>query len=114
METTRIEELVGDLKDYASTRYKLSLLKAVDKTSTLGAKVWSAYIIAMVFFLGGAFIAAGAAYWLGKMTGSMIEGFLIVAGICLLKGILLILLRNSVLVKPIRDFIIKQIFNNGK
>lgn len=114
MKTTKIEEFASDLKEYASIQYELTLLKAIDKTSTVSAKIWSIYILAMVFFLVIAFVGAAGGYALSKVTGSVASGLLIVAGIYFVIGLILVMFRNSALVSPIRNSIIKQLFNHGK
>jgi hypothetical protein len=110
----KIEEVAGNIKEYADIQYKLAVYKATDKTSSVGARIWSAYIIGLVFFLVVAFTGGAASFWLAHYTGSLASALLIVAGIYLVIAILLLVFKNQLLVNPIRNSIIKEVLGNGK
>src|SRR5579885_1514888 len=111
---SKIEEFTGDIREYADIQYKLVIYKVADKTSSVGAKIWSAYIIGAIFLLVMAFAGIAAGYWLSHYTGSLASALLIVAGAYLVLVLVLLIFREKLLVNPIRNGIIKQLFNNGK
>ena len=102
------EELLETIKDYAATRYDLTRLKLVDKSSQLLASLISsvAIIIVMCFFLF--FLSYAVAGYLSIAIGSPFSGFLIVGGVYLILGLLLYYLRNRHLELPLSNHFVKE------
>ena len=106
---TLIESLLDKAETYGKTSLKLATYKAVatssDVVSSLAAKLAVAIIIAMFVLLA----SIGLALWLGKELGETFYGFFAVAIIYLFIGLLLYLLRDSLIKNPVSNFIISKL-----
>ena len=110
----KIEELAANLKEYVNIQYKAAVLKAAGVASSVGAKILAAFIIAFIFFLFIIFISITAGFYLSTLMGSKEKGFLLVAAFYFVIGMLLVIFREKLIVGPIRNSVIKQIFKDDK
>jgi hypothetical protein len=110
----KIEDLTSSLKEYVNIQYQAAVLKAAGKVSTIVSRILAALIIVLIMFLFVIFISVTAGFYLSALTGSRETGFLILAGIYLLVGLILMLFREKLIVNPIRNNLIKQIFKDDK
>lgn len=110
----KIDELTDNIKEYINIQYQLALLKVTDMASSMSAKILAASIIVMVFFLFLIFISIVAGFWFSTLTGSRETGFLIVGGFYLIVGFILVIFNRKLLIEPIKNSLIKHIFNNDK
>ena len=106
----KVDELVVHVKAYMNNRIDMVKLNAAEKGSKMMANVITLVISLLVFGLCIVFAGFALAFAFGKLTGELYWGFLIVAGIYLLLGFFLWMLRGKLLRVPILNSLIKQIF----
>jgi hypothetical protein len=104
----KIENITDDLKLYFSTNVELVKLQALDRTSTLGARIVAIAIIGLVGVMGLLFASVWAALEISAWLEGRYLGFGIVAGFYLLIALILLTTRKSSLENPIRDGIVKK------
>ena len=106
----KAEELAEHVKEYVNNRIDAAKLTTAEKSSKLAATVIASVVVAM-FFISFLFFASTAlAFVFSKLTGSLSWGFLIVAGIYLLLGALVWLLKDRILQLPIMNAMLQQLF----
>lgn len=108
----RAEELAGTVKDYVNTRIELVKLNTVEKSSGIIATVIAGLIVAAVFLFFLVFISIALAFGLGEWIGKPWAGFLIVAFLYLVIGIIVWVSRVRIIQLPIMNALIKQFFSN--
>ncbi|MBN2807113.1 MAG: phage holin family protein [Prolixibacteraceae bacterium] len=106
----KIEELIVNLKSYTNSTIELVQLEAAQHISAIIAKVASGLIVWVVIILFTLFLSLGISFYLSDLLGNLYWGFGIVAGIYLLLGLILIIGRKKLLMKPINDQFIREIF----
>lgn len=104
----KIENISDDLKLYFSTNMELVKLQALERASTLGARIIAFVLIGMVGAMGLIFASVWAALELSAMLEGDYWGFGIVAGVYLLTAVILLGTWKSSLQAPIRDGIVKS------
>ena len=116
MESTfaKIEELADHVKDYVKTKVASVKLNVAAKTSRLISNLIAGLIVAGVFSLFIIFGSVAAALALSAWIGKMYAGFLIVAGIYLLAGIIVWNGCERILRIPIMNSMIKQLFKDDE
>ena len=95
------EKLRKDVYQYIRNQLDLIKLKMTENTSrTVSAIILGLILfgLASLFFL---FISIALTIFLGKITGQMYYGFLIVAGMYFLLMFFLIIFRKSLIEKPV-------------
>lgn len=109
-EFKKVESLFEQFKAYGSTRLSQAKLSMAEKVSKLAAMMIAMLMTALVFFLFLVFLCASAAIAIGQWLGTMWLGFLIIAGLVLLFGVLLWLAKDKLLRIPIMNGIIEALF----
>jgi hypothetical protein len=102
------EGLTDHVKEYINTRVELTKLQIAEKTSLVVSQVIAITIIALFFLLFLIFGSIAGAWVLSNWIGKPYSGFLIVAGIYLLLGIIVWIGRGRLLRFPIMNAIIRQ------
>jgi hypothetical protein len=110
----KVEELAVNLKEYINTRIEKAKLKAAEKTSHIVANAVVAVLVAVVLLFFIAFASIALALFLGEWTGKEWAGFLIVAGIHLLAGVIVWMARERLIRIPIMNALIHQLFKNDE
>ncbi|CAN5901422.1 hypothetical protein BH11BAC4_BH11BAC4_21300 [soil metagenome] len=115
MKTTfvKAEELASNVKDYVNNRITDAKLSVAEKTSLMVARMIAVVVVALIFFLFIFFASTALAYALGKLTGEMYWGFLIVAAFYFLLSVLIWKTKESILRIPIMNAILHQLFNEA-
>jgi len=111
---TKVEEIIKNLKEYADIQYQIMTLKLGNMVSSVIAKILATFIYALFFFMFIMFISVTAGFYLSNILGSMTKGFLAVAGFYFIIGIILVIFRNKLVIGPIKNNIIKQMFKDEK
>jgi hypothetical protein len=111
-DTGKIEEILESLKSYATTNYELIKLQAVERVTVIMADLMGDILVGLVALLFVFFISLWASLYLSTLLGDNYSGFAIVAGFYLLIGITLLVFRKRMVIKPIRNKIIREIFNS--
>ncbi len=109
-EFKNIESLVEQLKEYANTRLSQLKLSVVEKISKVISIIIAVLMSALVFFLFLLLASVAAAIAVGQWLNSMWLGFLFVAGLVLLLGLMLWLAKDRLLRIPIMNALLKVFF----
>ena len=109
-EFKKVESLVDQLKAYANTRLSQVKLSMAEKISKLAAMMIAMLMAALVFFLFLVLLSIAAAIAIGQWLDSYWLGFLIVAGIVLLFGLIFWLAKDRLLRIPIMNSMIEALF----
>jgi hypothetical protein len=104
------EELAGNIKEYINTRIESVKLNAAEKTSAVMANILAGIAVAVVFFFFIIFAGFALAYGLGEWTGKTWLGFLIVAILYGVIGIVVWAGRGKLIRLPIMNALIQQLF----
>lgn len=107
----KVEELTEKLSSYANTNIELIKLEITENTSTVVSGLSAGLIIGLIGIIFLLFGSLSLGYYLSQWLGSKEIGFGIVAGCYFLLGIILILFRKSLIVRPIRNLIIQKVLN---
>ena len=103
------EGITDHVKDYINTRVELTKLHLAEKTSQVISQLIAITIVALFFLFVLVFGSIAGAWALSNWIGKPYAGFLIVAGIYLVLGIIFWVARGSLLRYPIMNAIIRQL-----
>lgn len=109
-----ITELSDQAKEYVNTRIDVIKLNTAAKVSTVTSNIIAGTIVAVVFVFFLLFGGMAAGFALGDWLGKNSLGFLIVAAIYLLLGVITWLSKEKLLRIPVMNAIIQQLFNYEK
>jgi Putative Actinobacterial Holin-X, holin superfamily III len=108
----KTEELAKDIKAYVDTRIEAVKLNAAEKSSVVIANVAAGLVVAAVFFFFIVFAGIALSFALGEWIGKTWSGFLIVASLYLLIGIVVWTARGKIIRLPVMNALIKQLFRD--
>src|SRR5690606_266434 len=98
--TTTVEELFIKLKEYGDTRLDLLKLKGINKVSKLLSSLITSVILLLLFILVVICLTVALSLYLGEVLGGSYFGFLIVAGIYIIIGLVLFLSKTKLIKTP--------------
>jgi hypothetical protein len=109
----QIEDITENLKAYLHTKVELAKLNAAEKGSNVIANIIAGIIVMLIFFL--CFVFAGIAFslYINQFMNSNWIGFLIIASVYLLIGLLVWVARTKLLRMPIMNSIIQLLLKNS-
>jgi len=113
-EFKKIESLIDRLREYVNTRIAQVKLSFAEKISNVAALIIAVLMSALVFFLFLVLASVAASIAIGQWLDNYWLGFLIVAGLILIIGILLWSFRERWLQRPIMKILIKTLFNKSE
>jgi hypothetical protein len=103
-------DLTDSITEYIQSYYKLTLLNAADKATSLAASTLASVAIVFlgifVLFFGGIALAI----WLGNLLDDAALGYLLVAGFFLLVIIIIVALKKKIVFPIIRDNLINKLY----
>jgi len=103
-------DLTDSITEYIQSYYKLTLLNAADKATSLAASTLASVAIVFlgifVLFFGGIALAI----WLGNILDNMALGYLLVAGFFLLVIIIIVAMKKKIVFPVIRDNLINKLY----
>lgn len=102
-------DIVDHIEDIAETYYRLTIVNATQKATSLASSVVLVLIVAALGMFVLVFLAIALAIWLGDIMNSRSGGFLLSAGIFLVVLGIVVLIRKSI-IKAIRDLIVRKIY----
>ncbi len=111
---TRIESLASHLKEYIDAKIALAKLNLAEKSSKILSNVIATMIVGIIFLFFIFFSSFALGYFLGQKLNNIYFGFLIVAGIYLLLGLIIWFGRERILRVPIMQSIIRQLFKSDE
>lgn len=105
--------MLKKLENYISSRILLLKIEGTEKLSETLAVLFKKIMLLM--FLGSfvLFLSLALALWLGKVFGSIVIGFLILAGIHLFILLVLYILRKPLLERTIKNEIVRTVFKQS-
>lgn len=112
-EEIEIDDITDEVKNYVSTNIELLKLEATEKTSVVVSTFISNIVVILLSFFFIFFASVATSLYIGQKLQSNCLGFFIVAAAYLLLAIVLFVKRKSLIELPIRDKIIKSIFNKN-
>ena len=103
-------DLTDSITEYIQSYYKLTLLNAADKATSMAASTLAAVTIAFLGIFVLLFGGIALAIWIGSLLDSPALGYLIVAGFFLLVIIIIVSLKKKIVFPVIRDTLIKKLY----
>lgn len=110
----KIESLLDKAKEYINTRIAQVKLSVAEKISKTFSVIIAGFVAVLVFLFFVLFTSIAAAILLGNMLGELWLGFLIMAGVWLLLGIIIWKARERLLQIPIMNAILKAFSTSEK
>lgn len=110
-EQGKFEQLFHDAYDYIDAKQQLLKLQLVEKTSRVAAGILSFIIIMPFFILAFLFISFSLAQVFAELWGHQWLGYLSITLIYLFIGLVLVVFRKKLLIRPIMNKFIKQILS---
>lgn len=104
----RAEELAETVKDYVNMKIASAKLNIAEKTSGMLATLIAGFMVAAIFLFFLVFCSIALALVLGDWIGKPWAGFLIVAFLYLVIGIVVWFARVRIIQLPIMNALIKQ------
>ena len=109
-----LQHLTEEMKEYVNVRIDLVKLNLAEKASSIAADTMAIFISAMIFLFFLFFASTGLALFLSGIIGKSYSGFLIVAGLYLILGLVIWFARGKLIQIPIMNSIIRQLFSNDR
>jgi len=106
----KVEEMAEHVKEYVNNHITSAKICVAEKTSSILANIIALLIALTVFLFFIIFSSVALAFVFAKLTGEYYWGFLIVAGLYLLIGILIWSMKEKLLRMPIMNSILQQLF----
>ncbi len=110
----RVEELAGHIREYVNVRIDAAKLSTAEKTSKAIAGALAFVVVVQFLILFLIFASFALAYAFAALTGKLYWGFLIVAGIYLLLGIIIWTAKEKLLRIPLMNFMLRQMNAGNK
>ena len=92
---TDTDDIIDDIKSYIEIQLELAKHKAVERGAEVSAAAFSFFIYLLVFCLALVFLSIAVALLLSSVTGSILTGFLIVAGLYVVTAWIMYLTKNK-------------------
>jgi len=108
----KVEEMAEHVKEYVNNHINSAKISVAEKTSGILANIIAVTIVLTVFLFFIIFSSVALAFTFAKLTGEYYWGFLIVACIYLLIGVLVWALKEKLLRMPIMNSILQQLFKD--
>jgi hypothetical protein len=105
----KTEQLTSDIGDLLDTYYKLTLIKATEKATSLSTGLFTVIVISLVSLSIFLFIGIGLSVWMGEVLNNTIAGYFVVALFYILLLVLFVKLRRKLVHPIIRDLIVRKI-----
>lgn len=109
---TGIQGLAEAVKEYVNVRVDAMKLSAAEKTSLIISNLVAGAVVALVFLFALVFGSMAGAMVLSGWIGKSWSGYLIVAGIYLLIGIITWTAKERIIRIPVMNNIIQQLFKH--
>jgi hypothetical protein len=111
-EKTKVDHLLDHVEEYIKTRQELSKMIAAEKSSSIMSSLAANLVILSIFLFVLVFASIALAYGISQYAGEAFAGFLAVAVLYLLIGIVLYIKQDKWLKTPVANAVIKNFFKN--
>ncbi|MEP7263402.1 MAG: phage holin family protein [Bacteroidota bacterium] len=108
-ENTKVERLLGNIKDYAETRFDIILLNSQEKVSNVLSSLTTVAVLVLCGLFVLLFASIGAAWLIGHAMHNPSIGFFIVGGFYLLITLLVFYNRDQWIRNPVTNSLLKKI-----
>jgi Putative Actinobacterial Holin-X, holin superfamily III len=103
------ENIIDQVEKYVETSTELYALKLTSKIATVVSSLLTQVVIGTLAFIMLFMISMGLAFWIGDLMGNNYTGFLIIGGVIGFVTLILYLMRQKLIRKPVMDQIISEI-----
>jgi len=110
-QTSSVESLLERIRNYVETRFDLFKLKAIDKSAGVLSGLIAMMMVFLILFICIILLNIGLALLLGEWLGKAYYGFFIMAGVNIIAGLLLFLMRNKWIKTPISNLMFKTLLD---
>ncbi len=110
----KAEELVGNIRGYINARIDEVKFDAAKKVSAVLSNLIAGLLVFIVFLFFILFASVAVSLILGEWMGHMWAGFLCVAGLYFLVGMIVWMARGKLIRLPIMNALIRQLFTNDE
>ena len=107
-----LDEIVEDVKSYVNTTLELYKLKATEKGAEMATQAIINLVLAGMASMFLLFASFALAFCLSEYFDKMYVGFVIVAGIYALLGLIVYSIKNTWLKGTLIDSIIKSVYSS--
>ena len=104
-----LESLYIQSKEYLENRVDLVKMKVADKTASIVSAVITGVALFVVFFIFFIVLNIGLGLLIGDLVGRASWGFLILAALYAIAGLILFSARNKIFKSPITSMIFRKI-----
>ena len=111
---TKIENLAGSVKEYVNTRIESVKLNAAEKSSAVIANAIAGVVVAVVILFSMGLASVALSIVLGLWIGNLWAGFLVVASIYLLIGLVAWAAREKWIRLPVMNALVRQLFKEDE
>lgn len=101
--------VVDHLEEYVETQKEIIRLQTVKHGSAAVGNIAAVLLLALFLLVAYIFLNVGLAAFLSRYTGSLSTSFLYVGGANFFVAIMVALLRNTLVVRPVQNLLIKLI-----
>lgn len=113
-ENGRLEILTEGLELYVNTNSELIKLEVAQRSTLIGSSLVGGLLLGLAGMWTMLFISLSAAFYLSALRGDTYFGFAMVAGFYFLILIVLWLGRTTLIEAPLRDLMIRKVFESSK
>ena len=105
----KVEQLVGNLKEYAETRFDIAVLNTQDKVTDVLSTIASMAVVGLLAMLIILFSSVGLAWYVGQLLHNPSLGFFCLAGFYLIVAIIFYMNRDAWIKLPVINSLLKKI-----
>ncbi len=110
----KLEDLATSIKEYTDLRLENAKLQLVEKTSAIMANFAAGIVVSIVFLHFLIFGSIALSFGIGDLIGKTWAGFLVVALLYLLIGVIVWSARVKLIRLPIMNALITQLFSKDE
>ncbi len=104
-----MEELLDKIKDYLNTRMRLSKLTLIEKGVLLFANLITDGLVIVFIILAFLFVSLALGFYISELLGNSFGGFFIVSLFYFVLAVIIYLIKDKYIEKPIVNNMIKKI-----
>ena len=108
-EKERLDLFIEHAKEYTETRLDLISITIQEKFSGIASSIVFGIVIGVLGIIIFFFLSAGLAWWIGEKFHSASIGFFSMAGIYIVIGALIFMLREKLIINPTINFLMRKI-----
>ena len=97
------------IRAYINTKIRLLTLLITEKLASALPTIFSYVVMIFLFLIAFLFISVASALYVGELLGNRSLGFLIIAGVYILLGLIFKYTIQKMIEKPFSDIIIKSL-----